>query len=541
MPIVNVNVTLQEAPTPSTLQGTGALISQGGTNTSPGTMTLLTQPSSLTPYLTVPEPIASLTSTAGVATATTAEPHGFTIGSTLSVVVSGATLAAYNGTFTVTATTADTFTYPVASGTASPASGTITYLPASANELSAMVTTFFGQGTGTAVYILECGAGNANTGMAFLNSWITANPGVFYGYLVPREWDGNANFLSLLAQFESTTAMTYFWTTTTLATYSLYSDLMKCVVAMIEAPVFGAYSGNVLSAISWTGGVVTATTSAQHGVTPGMWFQIAGVSPSGYNGWFQAQAGTTGSTLVYDLATNPGSETVLGTLVTNLYASSGIPSTEFSLATAFNAALSFNPAGFVPPFGYAFLYGVTPFPVRGNNALLATLATAGVNVVGTGAEGGISNTILLNGTTMDGNSFNFWYAIDWLNINVNLNISNAVINGSNTTLAPLYLNQAGINALQGVGAATISSGITAGLIYGTMQQAELSGPAFAAAIAAGIYDGVAVINAVPFATYYAANPGQYKTRTYQGFSISFTPQNGFENITFNLDATQFVE
>jgi hypothetical protein len=335
--------------------------------------------------------------------------------------------------------------------------------------------------------------------------------------------------------------MTYFWTTTTLATYSLYSDLMKCVVAMIEAPVFGAYSGNVLSAISWTGGVVTATTSAQHGVTPGMWFQIAGVSPSGYNGWFQAQAGTTGSTLVYDLATNPGSETVLGTLVTNLYASSGIPSTEFSLATAFNAALSFNPAGFVPPFGYAFLYGVTPFPVRGNNALLATLATAGVNVVGTGAEGGISNTILLNGTTMDGNSFNFWYAIDWLNINVNLNISNAVINGSNTTLAPLYLNQAGINALQGVGAATISSGITAGLIYGTMQQAELSGPAFAAAIAAGIYDGVAVINAVPFATYYAANPGQYKTRTYQGFSISFTPQNGFENITFNLDATQFVE
>jgi hypothetical protein len=199
MPIVNVNVTLQEAPTPSTLQGTGALISQGGANTSPGTMTLLTQPSSLTPYLTVPEPIASLTSTAGVATATTAEPHGFTIGSTLSVVVSGATLAACNGTFTVTAATADTFTYPVASGTASPASGTITYLPASANELSAMVTTFFGQGTGTAVYILECGAGNANTGVAFLNSWITANPGVFYGYLVPREWDGNANFLSLLA------------------------------------------------------------------------------------------------------------------------------------------------------------------------------------------------------------------------------------------------------------------------------------------------------------------------------------------------------
>ena len=36
-PIVIVDVSQQIAPTPNNLQGTGALISQGGTNTSPGT------------------------------------------------------------------------------------------------------------------------------------------------------------------------------------------------------------------------------------------------------------------------------------------------------------------------------------------------------------------------------------------------------------------------------------------------------------------------------------------------------------------------
>jgi hypothetical protein len=547
-PIVTVNVSLTEAPTPNTLQGTGALISQGGTNTSPGTMTLLTLPSSLQTALQVPKALTTLASETGVATATAAAPHGFTVGDTLQLVIAGAAPAAYNGTVTATVTSPTAFTYPVTGTPSTPATDAvagvpITYLPFSAVELQQMNSTFFGQGANVGVFVLELGPGNANDGVAFLNTWIANNPGIFYAYLVPREWDGNANYLAFLAQFEAATSKTYFWTTTTLQNFGLYTPLMKDVFAMIEAPVFDAYPANALTAITFASGVVTAMTTTAHGVSPGSYFQIAGVTPAGYNGFFLAQPGTTGETLVYDLATNPGTETVLGTLVANLYASPGIPSTEFSLASAFAAALAENPlGGFVPPFGYTFLNGVTQFPTMGTNSLTTELLAAGVNIVGTASEGGLSNTLLLNGTFMDGNSFNFWFSTDCLNINVNLDISNAVIDGSNSNVAPLFLNQNGINTLQGVGAGTISTLISNGLIFGTLVQTELTGPQFQAAVAAGQFAGLAVINAIPFAVQYAGTAGAalYKEQSYPGFAVSFTPQLGFRNITFNLDATQFV-
>jgi hypothetical protein len=548
--IVQVNVTQTVAPSPDTLQSTGALISQGGTNTSPGTLTLLTQPSDLTPYLNGTKAVSTLTQVTGTATLTATTAHGYTIGDTLYVTVTGATQTAYNGTHLATVTTTTAFTYAVASGTATPATGTILYTDADVTELYSMVSTYFGQGMQTAVYVLELGPGNANDGVTFLSNWITQNPnGIayttsfwgFYSYLVPREWDANASFLAFLATFESPSAKTYFWVTTTLATYTSYTALMKDVLTMIEAPTTGAWAANALTALTWSGGAATATTTTAHGVAVGQWFQVTGCTPIGYNGYWQAITGTTGSTLVWTLATNPGSETVLGTLVANYYPSTGIPSTEFSFAAAFNVALSYNPSGgFVPPFGYSFLYGVTPFPTQGNGALLTTLAAASVNVVGNGAEGGISDAILLNGNTMDGNSFNYWYAIDWANITLNLNMSNAVINGSNNVLAPLYYNQSGINALQGVAASTMGSGVTAGLVLGTIVQTELAPQAFADNVAAGVYAGQCAINAVPFAVYSAANPGAYKARLYGGYSVLFTPQLGFENVIINLNATTFV-
>jgi hypothetical protein len=542
MSIVTVNVSLTQAPTPSTLQGTGALLSQGATNTSPGTKTLLTQMSDLTPILTGTKAITSIAQTGGVATATTTQAHGFTVGDTLWLTISGASPAAYSGNFLCTVTTTTAFTYAVPSGTTTPATGTIVYTPEDVAELVAMATTFFAQGSNTGVYVLELGAGNASDGVTFLNTWIQQNPGVFYSYLVPRTWDANSSFLAFLAQFENTTALTYFYVTTTLATYSAYTPLMKCVLWAIEAPAYGVWGANALTAISYASGQVTATTTTAHGVAVGQWFQISGVTPSGYNGWAQAQVGTTGSTLVYNLAADPGSETVLGTLLASRYASTGIPATEFSWAAGMYVRLNYAPSSTnkVPPFDFSFVFGVTPFPTQGNSSLLTAIAAANGTVIGTGAEGGISNTMISGGTTADGNPANFWYAIDWLNINVNLNISNAVINGSNNPAAPLYLNQDGINTLQGVGASTIQSGITFGMIFGTLVQTELDGPSFSRALQAGTYNGYAVINAVPFPAYYKASPSDYKTRTYAGFAVSFAPQNGFEHITFNLQATQFV-
>ena len=101
--IVTVNVTQTIAPAPSTLQKTGAFISQGGTNTTAGTSTLLTQLADLTPLLPT---AAALTSTVwvttNVVTATTTQVHGLPLHDVVELTIAGVsstTAGAYDGTF----------------------------------------------------------------------------------------------------------------------------------------------------------------------------------------------------------------------------------------------------------------------------------------------------------------------------------------------------------------------------------------------------------------------------------------------------------
>src|SRR6185437_5160638 len=389
--IVVVNVSQQVAPTPSTLQKTGALISQGGTTLASGSYSLITQLADLTAILAAPLALTSLAWSGGTVTATTVSPHGITVGDTFPTTIASALPAGYNGTYIATVTGASTFTYALASD---PGSETApgTYTPRNAAELVSMATTFFDQGVSTSVYVLELGAGEAAAGVTALQTFITDNPNFFYSYLVPRSWDANSTFLSFLANFESTTAKTYFHVTTTTATYTSYTPLMKCVIATVEAPV--------------------------------------------------------------------------------------IPVTEFTAAAGFWVTLHYDPSttNKVTPFAFSFVFGVTPYPTKGNAAILQTLKNASVNVIGTGAEGGITNTILLWGTTMDGRDFTYWYSVDWMQINVDLNIANAVINGSNNPLNPLYYDQNGINRLQDVTAQTVASAITFGLATGTVTKTALDGP-----------------------------------------------------------------
>jgi hypothetical protein len=60
---------------------------------------------------------------------------------------------------------------------------------------------------------------------------------------------------------------------------------------------------------------ITITTGAAHGIVVGQTVIIAGVTPVGYNGTWTAQAGTTGTTLVVNIGSNPGAITVAGTVV----------------------------------------------------------------------------------------------------------------------------------------------------------------------------------------------------------------------------------
>jgi len=525
--IVNVSVTQTIAPTPATLQATGALISQGATNTTPGTSTLLTQASSLTSILNGAKAYSTLTQGSGTATFTAASAHGFTIGDTLYITIAGATPAAYNGTFLCTVTTTTAFTYAVPSGTGGTASGTVVYTVEDVAELNAMVTTFFAQGSGLGVYVLELGAGNPSDGVTALTNYITNNPnsnytpgaaGYFYSYLVPRTWDGTSSFIAFLASFEATTSQTYFFITTTLTNYALYTSLMKCAFTLIESPAIGVYTGQSLSTLTYSGGLATATTPTNHGVAVGQWFQITGCTPTGYNGWWQAVTGTTGSTLVWAISSNPGAESVLGSLVANQVANTGIPATEFSAAAAFWTTLNYNPSpiNLVTPTAFSEVAGVTPFPTRGFSSLLATLKSAFVNVIGTGAEGGISNTLLLWGTTEDGHDFTYWYSVDWVQINLNINVSNAVINGSNNPQNPLYYDQHGINRLLAVVKNTMLSAVAFGLSLSNFSA-----------------------SAVPFTTYVLANPSNYPAGIYNGLSVSYTPNRGFIQITVYVNVTSF--
>jgi len=542
-PIVSVNVSVLVAPAPPTLQKTGAFISQGGTNTSPGTKSLLTQPSDLTPILAAPLAISNLSWSGGVATATASVNHGVAVGDQFLTMIAGAIPAVYNGTVLATAATATQFTYELASdGGTSPAMGTITYTPRNQAELVAMATTFFAQGTAQSVTVLELGPGEPSAGVAFLTTWIAANPNTFYSYLVPRSWDGNASFLAFLANFNATTSKIYFFVTTTLQNWQLYPDTDKCVDLMIECPAYGVWPANALTGLTQTSGTATAVTTTNHGVSPGEYFQLSGNLPAAYNGWFLALPGTATDAIVFNVPAATGAETQLGTLVQSQYASAGIPPTEFSHASDFRVTLNYKPSSTnkVTPLNLSYLVGVTPFPTEGNAALLTELNVGNVNFVGTGAAGGISANILIGGNTLDGNPFNYWYSIDWVQINLAVNITAALIEAANNPQNPIFYNQAGINTLQQVAVSTMNTGITDGLVLNNVKMTTLDAADFVAALDNGTYDGFTVVNADPFASYVNENPDDYAPGTYDGISIDYTPLIGFESITVNISVSSFT-
>lgn len=461
--IVTVNVELSNAPAPSNLQQQGALISQGATTLANGARALLTQASDLTPLLAADLAISTISWSGGVVTVGTTAPlpawltDGGLYGVEFTTTLEGFTPNGYNGQVLATSTGLSAFTFPLA---VNPGAETVLGTYSITDELISMVNTFFAQGQSQSVYVLELGVASAATNMTNLETYITNNPGFFYGYLVPRSWDQGTNSASpmaaLLALFEATTAKTYFWITSSQATYSRYTAQEKDAIVLIEAP--------------------------------------------------------------------------------------NLPLGEFSLAAAFWKALSYRPSGTnrVTPFAFSFLFGVTPFPTQGNGPLLATLKAANVNIVGTGAEGGLTNTILFWGTTMDGKDFTFWYSVDWIQINLDLNLANEIINGSNTPINPLYYNQAGINRLQTVAGNTIQQAITDGLANGGLALTELDPTTFITQLDNGAFAGENVVNAVPFLTYTLANPSDSGIGKYAGLSAVYIPQRGFITIIFNLLVTDFL-
>lgn len=212
------------------------------------------------------------------------------------------------------------------------------------------------------------------------------------------------------------------------------------------------------------------------------------------------------------------------------------------MAFPFQSSLANDPgsSNMVPPMAYRFGYGVTEYPIEGNGTLLKQLQDNSINYVGTAAEGGLSNKMLVAGHMLDGNPFNYWYSVAWAAINLELDLANEIINGSNTNINPLYYDQQGIDRLQNRALKTLRNGISYGLILGRVIGAKLIQSDFNTEYEKGTYAGNAVINAVPFSSYTSLNPSDYPAGKYNGLSAVMTPRRGFESITFNVNVTNFV-
>lgn len=269
-----------------------------------------------------------------------------------------------------------------------------------------------------------------------------------------------------------------------------------------------------------------ALASAYENTTAKLYF-FTTTTPSTYTGYNVQQKS------IFPLVPAPA-------VISGFYSPLALP--EFTSAVAFFNTLNYNPSSTnkVTPLSFAYEFDVTPYPLPSNQPLLAQLKAASTNYIDTGAEGGISNTILKWGTLRDGNPWNYWYSIDWLDIQAQIALANAVINGSNNPLAPLYYDQPGINTLQGVLAGVVQNGVTYGLAAGAVKQVALSAAEFTANFEAGLYLGQLVINAEPFLVYTAENSGDFAIGKYAGFAVTWTPARGFTQIIVSITATNFV-
>lgn len=216
---------------------------------------------------------------------------------------------------------------------------------------------------------------------------------------------------------------------------------------------------------------------------------------------------------------------------------------EFTLASMFFWAMQYQATSVTPvaPMCFKYVYGVTPYPQQGNGPRLVSFKNNFVNYIQTGAEGGIAFTNVYQGVTADGmDYFNWWWTVDWIQINANIDLTNAIINGSNNPLAPLYYNQPGINYLQAVLAGTMTRAGGFGLVNGLVVQTELTSSQLQTAISAGAYTGQCNVNAVPFIPYSQQNPSHYGEGEYDGLSTLFIPSRGFVHILVVVVATDIV-
>ena len=106
-----------------------------------------------------------------------------------------------------------------------------------------------------------------------------------------------------------------------------YLDLKAANGAQIwYGAIVGSPTGVQIESLSWSNGVVTATTSAPHGykIATSVSLVIAGCAPDAYNGVVQALSTGT-DTFSYPLTADPGQATVFGSAGQEFSLIGGVP------------------------------------------------------------------------------------------------------------------------------------------------------------------------------------------------------------------------
>jgi hypothetical protein len=309
--IVQINVSQVSAGAPNQLQRTGAFVSVGGTTNAVNSLTLVTSTAALTAMSQPAMAITTITwssSGGGTATVTLAAASPYVSTDVVRVVILGCSPSGYNQPLSVLATFTDSthFTYPL-----TPNPGSIvtpgTAQNASAVEINRMATTYFDQGNANAPYVLELGNGTNSAGVTALDTWIQANPGTVYSFLVGNGIAMDSGYPAMVAGYTALTAKTYFFTKMSSSSYNTFASA-KSVFGVVFDPSVTPNSDEFTSAApfyktlnynpSSTNRVTPTAFSIGFGVTP------YDGSPTDYTNFLSAGANFFGTGSEGGLSTN---------------------------------------------------------------------------------------------------------------------------------------------------------------------------------------------------------------------------------------------
>lgn len=241
--------------------------------------------------------VTSVTELGTTVTCNCALPHSLATGMTITM--SGATPAGYNGNFPIVVVDADTFTYETTAGLTSPATGTIlatasfarvkcssNLAGAAYNQIGGSQLTVAGSISGldsTAYVAFDELASGTDT-----ESDISYRARVIYRYQNPVAL---FNEVAITIQAFKYAGVTRVW--------------------VVGAGVLGAYAA--VTSITRSDYVITVTTPTPHGLEAGQMVSITGASPSAYNATVKCLP-LTSTTFAYTTGDNTSTTPATGTI-----------------------------------------------------------------------------------------------------------------------------------------------------------------------------------------------------------------------------------